>query len=150
MDLQNLISLVAALIAVISAGIAALFGWWQTRRMDQSLEVVTYNGATDLTLQIDRIFIEYPELRPYFYEGQSPIDQDETLRQRVDAVSEFALDALECIWDHREKYTEMDRESWKIWINEFMASSPRMRGLYEDHTTWYPALEDARKPDPPR
>lgn len=142
MDGQALPNLLAT-IAVSVALVALVFAWMQTRHMNRSLEVVTYNGSTDLTLQLDRVFIEYPELRPYFYDGQSPTGSDIELRQRVAAVAEFALDVLECIWDHRDKYSEPDTKSWKKWIGDLIGTSPTMRDLYAEHTDWYPALQDA-------
>ena len=30
--------------------------------------MTTYNSATDLALQVDRVFLEHPLIRPYFYE----------------------------------------------------------------------------------
>lgn len=137
MDTSNFVAVAALLISAASA----LYAYRQGRR---TLKVTTYHGATDLTLQLDQVFIEHPELRPFFYEGQPPLDSgsgDDNLRYRVLAAAEYALDIFECIWDHRDTYDEADKESWRTWISDMLGASPVCSDLFLENRDWYPALK---------
>jgi len=133
---------IVAVVALVASIASAIYAYRQGRR---TLKVTTYQGATDLTLQLDQVFIEYPQLRPFFYEGRPTPDAnsgDDDLRHRVLATAEYALDIFECIWDHRDTYDQADRESWKVWICDMIAQSPACSALYVAERDWYPALQD--------
>ena len=51
------------MIAVGAAVLALISPWFTVRLARRSLRVTTYSSAPDLTLQIDRLMIEYPETR---------------------------------------------------------------------------------------
>ena len=138
MDTSTVVAVAALLVSLGSA----VYAYRHGRR---TLKVTTYHGATDLTLQLDQVFIEHPELRPFFYEGRplpDPGSEGDTLRHRVLAAAEYALDIFECIWDHRDTYDDKDKESWRAWIGDMLASSPTCSDLYTTNRDWYPALED--------
>lgn len=48
------------------------------------------------TMALDRVFIENPDLRPYFYEGE-PIPDDEPLRGRVLSTAELIVDLVDTV-----------------------------------------------------
>lgn len=145
MSIAGAISVVAIVIALLSAVLA----WRAARR---SLRVTTYSGATELTLQIDRMFLEHPEIRPFFYDPRRPLAEASLGRDRsrVEAAAEYILDILECIWDHRHEYDDDDREAWKLYILEMIGkpgSGCVLRAKYEEWSAdgWYPALDDAHR-----
>lgn len=141
---------VAAAALIVSA-IAAWYSQRQQRRQTEiegrSLDVTTYQGASALALELDRVFIEYPMLRPYFYDGVavpatgSGSGEQETLRNRVLAVAEFAVDTMECIWDHRDTYNDEDRPAWERWICDALSGSPACCELADENPDWYPSLQ---------
>lgn len=138
MDVSDFVAVLALIVSMAATAYSYRLG-----RRD--LQVTTYQGATDLTLQMDRLFIEYPMLRPYFYGGEAvPAADggDPDLRNRVLAAAEFVLDIVECIWDHRHSYAKDDREAWKKWIHDVFASSPACCELYSENVDWYPALQN--------
>lgn len=144
----------ALVVSIAAAGIAA----WHSRRElghgREALQVTTYQGATELALNFDRMLIDYPFLRPYFYEsepvpaeddGSAPAEADRHRRQRVLAAAEFALDIFECIWDHRDSYNSVDHKAWRRWILDVMESSPACCEIYAEANAdptdpWYPSL----------
>lgn len=146
MNAATTIAVAASVIAVISL----LVAWQQGRR---SLRITTYSGATDLTLKVDAMFVEHPELRPYFSEAVplSPATPERT-RQQVLAAAEFILDVLECIWDHHDEYDDDDRQSWWEYIVDFIQESPVLTEVFADLRArdWYPALDEAFTPSAER
>ena len=120
--------------SLVSAGIAWLIG----RR---TLRITTYRSATDLMLEVDRIFVDHPQLRKYFHDGK-PCAKTKADYNLVQAVAELELDVLECIWDSRKSYTKDDQESWAKYICGAL-ESPAVKDMYEDpaNAGWYPTLD---------
>ncbi|WP_261553549.1 hypothetical protein [Frankia tisae] len=134
MDISNIVALVAL---ILSIGATAL----SVSDARRNRTVTTYNSTTDLALQIDRIFIEYPQWRPHFYDGQPiPADSTHQDRSQVLAITEFCLDILECIWDRKLEYSKRDLNSWRAWILDLFNSSQVMRSYFSANSTWYPTL----------
>jgi hypothetical protein len=134
MSKSDYFALAAVLISLVSAGIAWLIG----RR---TLRITTYRSATDLMLEVDRIFVDYPQLRRYFHD-QEICPQSHPDYNLVQAVAELELDVLECIWDSRKSYTKADRISWTNYILGAL-KSPAVKDMYDDpdNKGWYPTLD---------
>lgn len=123
---------VAVLVSVLSATLAWRIGSRTVRNM-------SYRSATDLMLEVDRIFIEHPSLRKYFYH-QMDCPKGHKDRALVEAVAELTLDVLECIWDDHRSYSKRDRESWSNYIRAMFDQSPVVQETYDPK--WYPTLAD--------
>lgn len=108
------------------------------RAHQKDVKVSTYSNATDLTLAVDRLFIEHPELRPLFY-ANAPIDATVD-RNLALAVAEFVTDVFECLWDTAKTYEDDDRKAWSDYIGDMYGSSPVLREFYDSCPAWYPAL----------
>ncbi|MGW6280053.1 hypothetical protein [Kribbella sp. NPDC055071] len=121
---------VAVLVSVLSAILAWRIGSRTVRNM-------SYRSATDLMLEVDRIFIEHPSLRKYFYD-QMDCPKGHKDRALVEAVAELTLDVLECIWDDRRNYSRRDLKSWDMYIGAMFEQSPAVVEAYDP--TWYPTL----------
>jgi hypothetical protein len=123
-------------IALISLAVA-LIGAVMSRR---ALRRSSYRTSADLLLEADRIFLDRPDLRPYFYDGVECSADDSEQRARVEAVAEFYLDVLETIWDHRNEFSRVDRASWREWIHDLLEWSPALRQVYTATPRWYPTI----------
>ncbi len=141
MHAAETISVIALLVSMASAVTAWRLG-------EQSQRITTYRSATDLVLEVDRVFIDHPQLRPYFYED-TVCPAGHLDKNLVDAVAELQLDVLECIWDSRDTYTSVDRDSWAQYIREVFAASPAIRDAYSANEGWYPTLDLLFKEEPP-
>ena len=97
-------------------------------------------------------FLDYPELRQYFYEGVE-LPEDSTTRARVLAVAELLADALQSnYWLFQGKDVEslgsvdptLDiRADWADWTEFVLTMSPAVRSLVRAWPLQYPYL--ARK-----
>ncbi len=148
MQASDLISIVALCISFA----AAYFSYRLGRR---TFHVTTYAEATDRTLRMDEVFIQYPLLRPYFSDGEPMPAADSTdreLRNRVLAVAEFVVDILEDCWEKEDYYAGKDRSAWREWIYDVFASSPACCEHYAHNVPWYPTLNRLFKNEgpPPR
>lgn len=133
---------VIATLALVASVISLLVSW---RTGHHTAKITTYRSATDLTLDIDHVFVQHPALRQYFYANKDVTDADEDTQPLVEAVAELVLDCCECIWDIRATYSSVDRGSWGQYVLNMLSTSPVMRDMIKVRKGWYPALDDLKK-----
>ena len=127
---------ILAVVAITASLFSAIYSYRLSR---QAHQVSTYYGAVGLFRELDRTFVEYPEIRPYFYDGKN-VDDDDPNRHRVQAVAELVLDAFEWIW-HRQRNLKAGGEGgWRAYIVETFSSSPALQQHYVKSTSWYPGI----------
>jgi len=131
-------------LALVASVVSLLVSWRIGRH---STRITTYRSATDLTLDIDKLFVEHPAIRKYFYNGEDVVNEQEETRARVESIAELMLDCFECIWDIRATYSAVDRGAWGHYILDMLCTSPAMNRMFEDRRSqdWYPALEDLKR-----
>ena len=147
MDSALVVAIVALVVSIASA-IAAF------RTDTRSIEVETYHRATELFLRLNDVFLAYPLLRPYFYDGEAIADDlpDED-RQRVLMAAELILDVFDWIGHDCEGASDTDRASWLEFIRSIFEASPATWEYHQDHPEWHPVLDawifhNANQPPP--
>lgn len=129
---------IGALIVALGSAAFSLVSVWYGRR---GLRITANQSAVDLALQADQLFLQWPGLRPYFYDDIEVVGAKEgNPRNRVRAAAEFYLDVMEAIWDHHGEYKHNDANAWREWIHEVMQTAPALREAYDPE--WYPSLGD--------
>lgn len=111
----------------------------QTKFALQSVEGNVFSTETGQNLQTDEIFLRYPELRPYFYQGKD-ISARDPLAERVKAVAEFLLDYYDSQTTQLKKYPGMwryEKGSWEANITDMFAWSPVLCRYLETNRAWY-------------
>lgn len=92
------------------------------------------------SVEIQKIFIDHPEIYPYLYEGKE-IDSttSEVEKRRVLMACEMLLDLL----DHYSR-SEMGNydEGWKEFGEDLYANSPSFKAFYKEREQWYPNIGD--------
>ncbi len=137
-----------AVLGFVVAIAATLITAWQSREVAKQTRLSNaLAGTSTLAASLEHlhavllIFIERPELRPYFYGGrQAPVDGLE--RERVLALSEFLIDVIESTL-HATRVVEAFREhadDWDDYARFLLGSSPSIREHLSDHPRWAPIL----------
>ncbi|MEU2614529.1 hypothetical protein ABZ570_23540 [Micromonospora sp. NPDC007271] len=85
------------------------------------------------------MFIDHPDIRPYFYDGKQLTAADRN-RQKVQAVAELTLDAFEWIWYRRKRLNAEGELGWEAYILDTLASSQPLREHYLSRARWYPGI----------
>ena len=151
-------SVIAGLISAAAIAASLLFLARQTRQSVEQFLVANELAGRRALAQgyelwdhvIDR-FIDYPELRQYFYEDvEAP--EDSTTRARVLAMTELIGDALQSThWLYEGKDVallgtvdpELDINivsDWDDWAKFILRMSPVMRSFTREHALQYPFL----------
>jgi hypothetical protein len=110
----------------------------QTKSLVASLESNTYQNIPAQMFTLDEIFINHPELRPYFYSGKE-IGEDDSNYQRVLATAEFVLDLFGTSFDLMPRYPQnWPRSAWEEYVKDFFANSPILCKFLSSNSAWYP------------
>jgi len=111
----------------------------QTSYALQSLEGSIYANVTNQTLAQDQIFIQNPELRPYFYEGKDTNPND-PLHNKVHATAEYLLDFFDSLETQLKKYPYLwihERREWEANTVDMFAWSPVLCRYLDATRSWY-------------
>ncbi len=130
MSLTTWISVVGAVVSMLGA----LMAWISNKRA----RAVSANGQIgSILIQLNRIFIDQPELRPYFIEGgKLPKGQE----QKAKALASMYLNTLDTVWSMEEAMNDNDRVAWLKYIPYQIRSVPIINQLYESQREWYSNL----------
>jgi hypothetical protein len=106
--------------------------------------VSTYQRATDLFMKVSEMFLTYPSIRPYFYEGRDlDAATDDVERERILMAAEIQLDVFDWVCHECEGASEEDRDSWFSFIRSIFESSPVLLAYHLQHVHWHPVLNQA-------
>ena len=111
----------------------------QTSYALQSVEGSIYANITAQSLAEDQIFISNPELRPYFYEGKE-LEQNDTMRHKVHATSEYLLDFFDSLESQMKKYPNLwihEKREWEANTVDMFAWSPELCRYLDATKDWY-------------
>ncbi|MEI9914061.1 MAG: hypothetical protein WDN66_03710 [Candidatus Saccharibacteria bacterium] len=130
MTATNLISITAAVVAALAAGLA----WFMAHR---TRALTTYYQINSSLIELNQIFIDSPELRPYFMEGgKLPKGQE----QKAKALASLILNTFEAICSQKITLGEVEHASWKGYITHQIKSVKIVNDAYQTEKEWYPNI----------
>src|SRR5260221_6436040 len=91
MTTYETLSLVISILGSIGVIASLWLIYRQTGVFSRQLAESVTQSLTDYALEISRLFLQHPDLRPYFFEGQT-IDASHPDYLRAEAVAEVILD----------------------------------------------------------
>jgi len=126
---------------IVSFG-ALIFTFNQLRIVNRGVNAQTWQGIIQQGNNISQIFVNHPNLRPYFYNSKS-IDRNDPNFDAVMSVCELYLDFIDSMQDDyvfalpgMAKNGEY-RKLWDRYFKEMFASSPALRAYAIEKQHWY-------------
>jgi hypothetical protein len=97
-------------------------------------------------LALDRVFLDHPELRPYFFEGKD-LKESDPLYPKVEAVADMHLDVFSYNLEYRHVFADhYGPQDYDRYIREMLALSPVMKRRLEAKAAWFsPHLQEVLK-----
>lgn len=110
----------------------------QSNRVEKSIRATVQNSVLNHVLTLDKLFMDKPYLRPYFYEGK-PIDEKDEKYQEVVMAAEMVLDIFDIIAAQNQNFLEFwdDPQAWDEWMIDTFATSPILRDTLDKRSSWY-------------
>jgi hypothetical protein len=117
-----------------------------------------YQAMNDNMLQINRLFVDRPSLRPYFYGKQELKDESSEERERVEATAELYINFIDNVLTQMPLLPSNLAQPWRTYFASVTTSSPVLSEFWKRHREWYseemralldPLITPARAPRPP-
>jgi hypothetical protein len=129
-DIGGLVALVASLV----------FLAWQTKISNNISGASVLNNAMAADRDVDKVMLEHPGLRAYFYECK-PCPRRGRQRERVLLLAGMYADVLEGgLMATRRVRSSESYEDWLSYSRFILSHSPTMRSLVTEHPSWWPIL----------
>jgi len=126
-------ALLATALAPVLIVLSAYLVLRQIQEAATTLRAQLFDATAGRMLDLGRLFVEFPQLRPYFYDGRDDEDLPEPERNRARAVAEMHLDYFESELLRTRAFPTALSLPFDPWIRGLFRSSPAMcRRLAED------------------
>ncbi len=108
----------------------------QAREMASQNELIAratrssvYQSVIETTMGINRLWLEYPNLKPYFFENKE-ITAEHAEYARVTTIADMMIDLIDDVYVQSSNMPEYDWDSWKKAFQGIFATSPILRQYY--------------------
>lgn len=141
----TLILNVASIASSIAVVVTLIFLKTQTQCAVDASRSQNHSILREEMLKIDEVFIQYPEIRKYFYEGVS-IDTSDALYPRAEAAAEMLLDITEhmlgqaILFPRLHQKSNDEKKFWQTWdtyIVDMFVTSPLLLAYLQKKHQWY-------------
>jgi hypothetical protein len=142
-----MLSDVTAIAGLIGLIVSLCFVAWQTRAVARQTAisnaiagVSALNTVLSSLREVYMVFIDHPELRPYFYGGRE-MPRSRRLRRQVSTIAEMLADVLESgLLQYRLVPASESFEIWENYCRYMLARSPALHALARKYPEWWPEL----------
>ncbi len=114
----------------------------QTRQLSDTLESTVLTNLASRESEINGVFVEYPELQPYFFDG-AEIDASNDDYARAVAVARLRVAFIGTIYEQSVYVADLNNENsptwqaWKRYIRRSFSESPIMCQVLRETTDNY-------------
>jgi hypothetical protein len=109
----------------------------QTRILRKNLIVQAQSSVADRQLNVDRMFVEYPDIRECFTDGVS-LGPGDPRYLRVLAASQCLANYFDTYILQKGKFAQLYSDAaWIDYISGHLTRSPMLRQFVADHPSWY-------------
>jgi len=124
--------------------VGVAFVYFQFLDLRKSLDSQAYGIISQELAELNRLFVERPEMRPYFY-AREPLPDDPLERDRVLAVADVYLDFIDNYYSQASHldWTHYNRGGWDAFIRgSFERSRVLCQVLCKDQEEFGDAIRD--------
>ena len=131
-------SLIVAALGFIAVIVSLFFLIRQTRFVAKTLKAALVDSLSNRQYDIDKLFIDQPEIRKYFYDGADTPTTGSVEYARVTATAEYILDFFVMVLIQKDEYTDLlPRDWWLAYIKDMLTNSPVLCEVLEHRKEWY-------------
>lgn len=105
--------------------------------LNKSLRSSTFEAGRGHLFDFNQIFINNPDLRPYFYSGKE-LNEDDPNYDKVMAMAENFQDFMDSVLMQRKSFPRIWPKSWWIpYFKDIFANSPVLCRSLRSTSNWY-------------
>lgn len=120
--------------------IALVVSIWTSREMRRQTTANEVNTIDALHVSVSQAYIDYPEMRAVFYEGENGLLPEEMSRAdklRAAAIAEMLCDSMERSLSGDSKGIPEVIEPVRAWVDDMLRHSGYLRFWLRSHAAWY-------------
>lgn len=134
--MNDSIAWITAAVALIALAVSI----WTFREMRRQTTANEVNTIDALHVSVSEAYIDYPEMRAVFYEGENGLLPEEMSRVdklRAAAIAEMLSDSMErSLSGDAERMPEVI-EPVRAWVDDMLRHSSYLRSWLHSHAAWY-------------
>jgi len=135
-DSIAILSLLAVFVTLVINAIQTQTQVKQARLLTESNAVLLYQHMTEGMRDLSEIFVQYPKLRPVFYENEAlPVDEVE--RKRALALAEIFVDFMGFTLNRGVFLTKESRSGYIKYFRHLAINSPAIQLYWMQRRDWY-------------
>ena len=122
------------------------FLWLQIRDLRRSIRSSTYQNVYQLMIDIDRFFVENPNLKQYFYDGKELDTTEQVNREKLFSIAEMLVDYFDNVYYQQDCLPANTFDAFIAFMRDIYRNSPVLREFLSSREHWYPKkfVEDLR------
>jgi len=124
-------------VSVILVGIQVREMTRQSRHGVQATLASVYQAMNNEMMQINRLFVDRPSLRPYFYEDRELAEESPEERDRIDATAELFVNFIDNVLTQMPLLPGHLAQPWRTYFASVTTTSPVLREFWKRHREWY-------------
>ncbi|KGA17812.1 hypothetical protein GM51_9685 [freshwater metagenome] len=130
MDIVNIMTVVFSFLTLIAL-------LYQSMSLTKSLKTQSYQHIIDSQTSVDKIFLQYPELRPFLYDNVDLPNPDTELGRRARVVIDVALNVIDSTYQQRDLIPDEMLGSWLHYASQ-VTNNKGVRQFLTENPDWYP------------
>jgi hypothetical protein len=112
----------------------------QVRQQAADSRSALITATTSLISEVGRAFIEYPDMRKYFYDGMTPVADDQQRASAIAVILAGAMDRVAAQFTGKSNPWEV---AWRSYFTDIIGTSPVLKQHIDAHIAWYgPKLQN--------
>lgn len=130
MDIFNVVTITLSFLTLVAL-------LYQSMSLTKSLKTQSYQHIITSQTSVDRLFLEYPELRPFLYDNIDLPNPDTELGRRARVVIDVALNVIDSTYQQRELIPDEMLNSWLHYASQ-VTNNKGVRQFLTENPDWYP------------
>lgn len=130
MDIFNVVTITLSFLTLVAL-------LYQSMSLTKSLKTQSYQHIITSQTSVDKLFLEYPELRPFLYDNVDLPDPDTELGRRARVVIDVALNVIDSTYQQRDLIPNEMLNSWLHYASQ-VTNNKGVRQFLTENPDWYP------------
>jgi hypothetical protein len=122
---------------LIVTAVLAVIASQQLRDLVRSIQSQTYQQIYATMIEIDRFFIDHPEMKPLFYPGEQR-DGSIIDGTKISSVTEMLVDFFDSVYYQEKSMPPNTFKAYWNYILDIYSHSEAIRDFINTNSKWYP------------
>jgi len=124
---MDIISGISSIVTAIVAIVTLFLIYKQLKDVNENILGQTYQNIYERMIEIDRFFIENPELKAYFYYNKEFVNDDENFKAKLHSIAEMMIDYFDSVFYQKFCMRKETFDAKAFYFGDIYNNSPIIR-----------------------